>query len=103
MGYDVTCEDAGRKYRVQTPQDPGPTLRVQVSPLVPPMQSAPPSGLTPVPAPAPMVLPARPISAAPAQVVVASYQATSPAAYPVMAPPPPPAHGWHRRHPGDWR
>lgn len=103
VGYDVTYEYAGRQYRVQTPQDPGPTLRVQVSPLVPPMQSAPPSGLTPVPAPAPMVLPARPISAAPAQVVVASYQATSPAAYPVMAPPPPPAHGWHRRHPGDWR
>lgn len=103
IGYDVTYEYAGRQYRVQTPQDPGPTLRVQVSPLVPPMQSAPPATLTPVPPPAPVVLPARPISAAPAPIVLASYQGAYQTAYPVMAPPPPPAFGWHRRHPGDWR
>lgn len=100
VGYDVTYEYAGRQYRVQTPQDPGPTLRVQVSPLVPPMQATSPTGLTPVPPPAPVVLPARPISVAPAPVVVASYQTVYPATYPVMAPPP--AHGWHRHH-GDWR
>ena len=60
VGYDVTYEYAGRQYRVQTPQDPGPTLRVQVSPLVPPMQATSPTGLTTVPAPAPVVLPAQP-------------------------------------------
>lgn len=34
-GYNVTYEYAGRQYQVQLPQDPGPTLRVQVTPVVP--------------------------------------------------------------------
>jgi uncharacterized protein YcfJ len=32
-GYQVTYEYAGRQYQVQLPQDPGPTLRVQVTPM----------------------------------------------------------------------
>lgn len=34
-GYNVTYEYAGRQYQVQLPQDPGPTLRVQVTPVAP--------------------------------------------------------------------
>lgn len=33
VGYDVRYEYAGRQYRVQLPQDPGPTLAVQVTPV----------------------------------------------------------------------
>ncbi|HVR52384.1 MAG TPA: glycine zipper 2TM domain-containing protein [Pseudorhodoferax sp.] len=32
IGYDVRYAYAGRQYRVQWPQDPGPTLAVQVTP-----------------------------------------------------------------------
>ena len=35
VGYNVTYEYAGRQYQVQLPQDPGPTLRVQVTPMAP--------------------------------------------------------------------
>ena len=34
-GFNVTYEYAGRQYQVQMPQDPGPTIRVQVTPMVP--------------------------------------------------------------------
>ena len=64
VGYNVTYEYAGRQYKVQAPQDPGPYLRVQVTPVLPP-----PS------APAPVGVPARPISAAPAAVFVAEAPA----------------------------
>ena len=33
MGYDVVYEYAGREYSTQMPYDPGPTIRVQVTPL----------------------------------------------------------------------
>jgi uncharacterized protein YcfJ len=33
MGYDVVYEYAGREYNTQMPYDPGPTIRVQVTPL----------------------------------------------------------------------
>jgi uncharacterized protein YcfJ len=42
-GYNVTYEYAGRQYQVQLPQDPGPTLRVQVTPVAPPPSAATPS------------------------------------------------------------
>lgn len=42
IGYNVTYEYAGRRYQVQLPQDPGPTLPVQVSPVVPGRSSAAP-------------------------------------------------------------
>jgi uncharacterized protein YcfJ len=35
IGYNVTYEYAGRQYQVQLPQDPGPTIRVQVTPMAP--------------------------------------------------------------------
>ncbi|MEY4652235.1 MAG: hypothetical protein RI884_816 [Pseudomonadota bacterium] len=42
VGYNVTYEYAGRQYQVQLPQDPGPTLRVQVTPAASPAPLAPP-------------------------------------------------------------
>ncbi len=41
IGYNVTYEYAGRQYQVQLPQDPGPTLRVQVTPMAPAAPAAP--------------------------------------------------------------
>ncbi len=37
IGYNVTYEYAGRRYQVQLPQDPGPTLQIQVTPVMPGM------------------------------------------------------------------
>jgi uncharacterized protein YcfJ len=34
VAYNVTYEYAGRQYTVQMPYDPGPTIRLQVSPMV---------------------------------------------------------------------
>jgi uncharacterized protein YcfJ len=87
IGYDVTYEYAGRQYRVQSPQDPGPYLRVEVTPVLP--QPA-----------APGALPLRPISAMPSGTVVAAYPGPAAAAYPPPGMPQP--WGWHRHH-RDWR
>jgi len=35
MAYNVVYEFAGKQYTVQMPQDPGPTVRLQVTPMVP--------------------------------------------------------------------
>jgi len=35
IGYNVVYEFAGKQYTVQMPQDPGPTLQVQITPVVP--------------------------------------------------------------------
>jgi uncharacterized protein YcfJ len=42
-GYQVVYEYAGKQYSVQMPQDPGPTIQLQVSPMAPvsPSVSAP--------------------------------------------------------------
>lgn len=40
-GYNVTYEYAGKQYQVVMPQDPGPTVRVQVTPIIPGAGSAP--------------------------------------------------------------
>lgn len=96
VGYDVTYEYAGRQYRVQSPQDPGPFLRVEVTPVLPP-----PPGAVPVP----LGIPARPISGAPTGVVVAGYGYGSPGAQVIatpVVPYGPPAWGWRRHHDG-WR
>lgn len=43
VGYDVTYEHEGRQYTVQMQQDPGPTVRLQMSPVgAQPAPSAPP-------------------------------------------------------------
>lgn len=34
VGYDVVYEYAGKRYNVQLPQDPGPTISLQISPSV---------------------------------------------------------------------
>jgi uncharacterized protein YcfJ len=58
MAYNVTYEYAGKQYMVQMPQDPGPTVRLQITPVVsnspnyiyPPLPAAsavPPPGSAP--------------------------------------------------------
>ncbi len=66
VGYNVTYEYAGKQYQVQTPNDPGPTLRVQVSPVLPAAAPQPAPSLIPSP------LPVRPISQEAPGIVVAS-------------------------------
>ena len=44
-GYNVVYEYAGKQYQVQMPNDPGPFVRLQIAPVVPPPQ-APVSGNT---------------------------------------------------------
>lgn len=48
IGYNVTYEYAGRRYQIQLPNDPGPTLPVQVSPVIPGRSSAAPLESVPV-------------------------------------------------------
>lgn len=85
IGYNVTYEYAGKQYQVQTPVDPGPTLRVQVTPVLPaanpaPLTSPVPAQTLPAPTFIPSPLPVRPLSQAPAVVVV-----SAPAFYPAPA------------------
>lgn len=40
-GYNVVYEYAGKQYNVQLPQDPGPTIQLQVTPLGAPRSEAP--------------------------------------------------------------
>lgn len=51
VAYNVTYEYAGREYQVQLPYDPGPTIRLQVTPVgagdMPPPSSAQPYGSQP--------------------------------------------------------
>lgn len=51
MSYTVVYEYAGKQYTVQMPSDPGPTLRLQVTPVVPPPANmgygVPPPGSAP--------------------------------------------------------
>ena len=35
VGFNVVYEYAGRQYSVQSPQDPGPTLQIQIVPVLP--------------------------------------------------------------------
>lgn len=82
IGYDVTYEYAGRQYTVRMPQDPGPTIPLQVSPVGA-------GTLPPVHAGAPVVAPPVVVTHAPAPVYVQPY-ATYPAypaypTYPVYA------------------
>ena len=49
MAYNVVYEFAGKQYTVQMPQDPGPTVRLQVTPVAPPPSygNVPPPGSAP--------------------------------------------------------
>ena len=44
VAYNVVYEYAGKQYTVQLPNDPGPTLQLQVSPVNAVAQMAPPQG-----------------------------------------------------------
>jgi uncharacterized protein YcfJ len=58
-GYHVVYEFAGKQYTVQMPSDPGPTVRLQITPMVPPPSAAPvtlPATSVPMPV-APMGVP----------------------------------------------
>jgi len=51
MAYNVVYEFAGKQYTVQMPQDPGPTVRLQITPMVPAANTGygnvPPAGSAP--------------------------------------------------------
>lgn len=49
MAYNVVYEFAGKQYTVQMPQDPGPTVRLQITPVAPPPSygNVPPVGSAP--------------------------------------------------------
>ena len=58
VAYNVTYEFAGKQYNVQLPQDPGPTVRLQITPMLssnqnynypplPPATAVPPPGSAP--------------------------------------------------------
>ena len=69
--YNVVYEYAGKQYNVQLPYDPGPTIRLQVTPVGAAQQPAPPAA----------TMPGQPMTEAAPAVV--------PAAYPVYAYPAP--------------
>jgi len=54
VSYHVVYEYAGKQYSVQLPQDPGPTVRLQITPLV---SQTPPPPATVVPLPAQGMVP----------------------------------------------
>lgn len=95
-GWNVVYEYGGRQYSVQMPSDPGPTVRLQVSPVgaVGPDIPAPLAGDASAPAypPAPMYAPAYPAAYAP------TYVNTPPVVYapaPVYVSPPVVAPGYY--------
>jgi uncharacterized protein YcfJ len=51
MAYNVVYEYAGKQYTVQMPQDPGPTVRLQITPMAPAANTSygnvPPPGSAP--------------------------------------------------------
>ena len=49
VSYHVLYEYAGKQYSVQMPQDPGPTVRLQITPVVTNLPPAPPP-VVPLPA-----------------------------------------------------
>ncbi len=55
VGYNVVYEYAGKTYNVQLPQDPGPTIALQVTPAGMPVGAPPTAGATTVVTPAPVV------------------------------------------------
>jgi uncharacterized protein YcfJ len=47
MAYNVIYEFAGKQYTVQMPSDPGPTVRLQITPMGPGGSAVPPPGSAP--------------------------------------------------------
>jgi uncharacterized protein YcfJ len=75
VGYQVVYEFAGKQYSVQMPSDPGPTVRLQITPVAsPPVTSytatpatttLPSAPITPVPSPVGTPMPVPPPGSAP--------------------------------------
>jgi uncharacterized protein YcfJ len=80
VAYNVVYEFAGRQYAVQMPNDPGPTIRVQVTPVGATTQTVVPME------PAPQVVYQQPA------VIVAAPRVYYPYAYPYY--PAPYVYGW---------
>ena len=125
VGYNVSYEYAGRQYTVQTPNDPGPNIRLQLSPV----GATAPSGSYPSDSGQGMSAPAGTVSVpgvvAGATTVYPAYAAPAYAAYPAYYPGYSPAYypsyyppvgislgfgfssGWgghhHHHHRGHWR
>ena len=78
VAYNVTYEYAGRQYQVQMPQDPGPSVRLQVTPVgassfMPGEQTSPAMVQPMVPAPVVIAPPVHSYVTVPGPVVVPSY------------------------------
>jgi uncharacterized protein YcfJ len=113
MGYNVRYEYAGKEYQVQMPYDPGPTIKLQVTP-VSAAQPAPDVAEAPAPEVAqPGTVQSAVVAGAPTVAPAYPAYATYPAypAYPVYAPAPaywwPPVSlslgfGWWGGHGGHW-
>jgi uncharacterized protein YcfJ len=115
MGYNVRYEYAGKEYQVQMPYDPGPTIKLQVTPV---SAAQPAADMAEAPAPEvaqpgtvqPAVVAGAPtVAVAPAYPAYATYPAYP--AYPAYAPAPaywwPPVSlslgfGWWGGHGGHW-
>ena len=99
VGYNVVYEYAGKQYNVQLPQDPGPTIQVQVTPLSAPRSEAPVVGPTVVSAPTTTVY-----TQAPTVYVPAPVYRTYPPIYPPVYTHVNLGWGWRSGHRhGHWR
>jgi uncharacterized protein YcfJ len=56
VGYNVTYEYAGKQYQAQLPYDPGPTIRLQVTPMGSGRPAGPGQSFGPAPVTAPPVI-----------------------------------------------
>ena len=81
VSYNVVYEYAGRQYQVNLPHDPGPTVQLQITPVVsPPAPARRPVPAVPmVSAPGPVVLAAAPTVVVPATTTI--YPAYAPYYY----------------------
>ena len=59
IGYNVVYEYAGKQYNVQLPQDPGPTIPLQVTPMSAPRSEVPTGAIVSAMAPATVVTESR--------------------------------------------
>ncbi|HZY19096.1 MAG TPA: glycine zipper 2TM domain-containing protein [Ramlibacter sp.] len=105
-GYNVVYEYAGKQYTVHLPYDPGPTIRLQVSPVTtaPPLEQ--PAAAPGTPMPAPMVSVPPPVITSSTVVVPAAPVYYAPYYYrPAYYPPVSLSIGYVHHHGGGrhWR
>jgi len=76
VGYNVTYEYAGRQYQTRMANDPGPSIRLQVMPVMESTPAAPPTAAMPYgridisDAPPPVVVSSQPVVVTPATVAM---------------------------------